>query len=77
MTKLQSFRPNNRDDVILWMWDNDGFFSVRSFSPKLIVKEVALNRQSSDLRWKANCPKKVKVFLGIFSFERLNACCRI
>lgn len=72
LMKLHSFRPNNRDDVNLWMLENDGSFSVNSFSPKQIVKHAAFNRQNSNLIWKASCPKKVKVKLLIFSFERLN-----
>lgn len=48
-----------------------------SLSPKLVVKEAALDRQSFDVIWKDICPKKAKVFLWIFSFERLNTYCRI
>lgn len=57
-----SSRLNNRDDIILWMLENDGSFLVKS-SPKLVVKEAALTRKNSDLVWKANYPEKFKVFL--------------
>lgn len=69
MTKLQVFRPNNRDDVILWMLENDGFFLVLSPLLVLVAKKPTLNRPSPILIWKARCPEKVKVkvFVWIFS----------
>lgn len=72
-----SFMFYDKDDANVWMLENDGSFSVKSFfsqAAKLIVKLAALNRQKSNLIWKALCPKKVKVFLWIFSFEELNTC---
>lgn len=64
LNKLQSLRLNNRVDVFVWWLENDGSFWVKYFSPKLIAKQIALERQQSDLILKVFCPKQVKVFFS-------------
>lgn len=43
------YRPNNKDDMKLWLLESGGAFSVESFSPKLILQPAALDQQKSDV----------------------------
>lgn len=61
MSKLESFRPRDRDDTVEWTLESSKVFTTKSAFLKLTDGLLKLQVPLVDSIWKFNSPKKGEV----------------